>query len=105
MTQIVITATKTDTPLPSGITFAQTAYVVVDNSGASLPPGTLDGSETPPWTATLTGASGSGEAQVTFTDLDSNGDTIGTAVTVTESGTGGQPQTFAATTAGTISVS
>lgn len=105
MTQIVITATKTDSPLPSGVTFAATAYQVVDNSGASLPAGTLNGTETPPWTATLTGAEGSGEAQVTFTDLDSNGNTIGSPITVTESGTGGQPQTFPATTAGTISIS
>jgi hypothetical protein len=104
MTTIVIQATKTTSPLPAGVTFAATAYVVTDNSGATLPAGTLNGSETPPWSATLTGASGPGEASVTFTDLDTNGNTIGTPVTVTESGTGGQPQTFPATSSGSITV-
>ena len=105
MTTIVITANKTQSPLPAGVVFAATAYVVVDNSGATLPAGTLDGSETPPWSKTLTGAEGASEASVTFTDLDTNGNTIGTPVVVTETGTGGQPQTFAATTSGSISVS
>lgn len=105
MTTIVITATKTDSPLPTGVTFAATAYTVIDNSGVTLTPGTLDGSETPPWSVTLTGAEGANEAQVTFTDLDTNGNTIGTPVVVTETGSGGQPQSFPATTAGSITVS
>lgn len=105
MTTIVITATKTPTPAPAGVIFAATAYVVVDNSGATLPAGTLNGTETPPWSATLTGVEGPNEATVTFTDLDTNGNTIGTPVLVTETGTGGQPQTFPATTAGSITVS
>jgi hypothetical protein len=106
MTTITITATKATTPttLAPGVTYAATAYVVVDNSGATLPAGTLNGSESPPWTATLTGASGPSEASVTFTDLDTNGNTIGTPVVVTESGTGGVTGTFLATTGGTITV-
>ena len=104
MTQITITANKTQSPLPSGVTFAATAYVVTDNSGATLPAGTLDGSESTPWSATLTGAEGPSEATVTFTDLDTSGNTIGTPVVVTETGAGGQPQTFQATVSGTISV-
>ncbi len=105
MTTIVVTAVKTLTLLPTGITFASTKAVVTDNSGAVLPPVTLTGAETPtPWSATLTGAAGPSEASVTFTDLDSNGNTIGTPVTVTESGSGGQPGTFQATTGGTITV-
>ena len=81
-----------------------TAYVVTDNSGATLPAGTLNGPETPPWTATLTGAAGPKEASVTFTDLDNTGATIGTPVTVTESGSGGVTGQFLATSGGTISV-
>lgn len=105
MTQITITANKQASPLPSGVTFAATAYVVVDNSGATLPAGTLTGSETPtPWSVTLTGTEGPNEASVTFTDLDTNGNTIGSPVVVTETGTGGQPQTFQATVSGTITV-
>lgn len=103
MTTIVVTALKTDTPLPTGVTFAGTAAVVTDNSGAVLPAVVLNGTETPPWSATLTGATGSQEASVTFTDLDTTGATIGTPVTVTESGSGGFG-TFPATTAGTITV-
>lgn len=103
MTVIVIEALKTDTPLPTGITFAGTAAVVTDNAGNVLPAVVLTGAETPPWTATLTGDLGSQEASVTFTDLDTAGNTIGTPVTITETGSGGFG-TFPATTGGTITV-
>ncbi len=91
MSQLTIVAGRSPTAatLNPGQTFAATAYVVVDNSGATLPAGTLNGSESPPWTITLTGTDGPNEASVTFTDLDSTGATIGTPVTITESGTGG----------------
>jgi hypothetical protein len=91
MSSIVIVAGRSTTavPLSIGQTFFATAYVVVDNAGNTLPAGTLNGSESPPWTATLTGTDGPGEASVTFTDLDSTGATIGTPVTITESGSGG----------------
>ena len=104
MTQITVVVAKTPTPLPTGVTFASTAVVVTDNSGTVLAPVTLNGTESPPWTAVLTGATGPNEASVTVTDLDTNGNTIGTPITVTESGTGGQPQTFPASTGATISV-
>jgi hypothetical protein len=106
MSQITIVATKATTPttLAAGQTYAATAYVVTDNSGATLPAGTLNGSETPPWTAVLTGVDGPKEATVTFTDLDATGATIGTPVVVTESGTGGVTGQFFATTGGTITV-
>jgi hypothetical protein len=106
MSQITIVATKstTATNLAPGQSYAATAYVVVDNSGATLPAGTLNGSESPAWTAVLTGADGPNEATVTFTDLDATGATIGTPVVVTESGTGGIPGQFFATSGGTITV-
>lgn len=102
MTTITITALKATAPttLPPGVTYAATAAVVVDNSGATLPAVTLDSSNT----ATLTGAPGPNEATVTFTDLDTNGNTIGTPVVVTESGSGGVTGTFLATVGGTITV-
>ncbi len=105
MTTIVVTASKTLTLLPTGIAFGSTQAVVTDNSGAVLPAVSLNGTETPPWSATLTGAEGPNEASVTFTDLDTSGNPIGSPVTVTETGSGGQPATFQATTGGTISVS
>jgi hypothetical protein len=91
MSQLTIVSGRSTTAatLAAGQTFAATAYVAVDNSGATLPAGTLNGSETPPWTVVLTGADGPHEATVTFTDLDSTGATIGTPVVVTESGSGG----------------
>lgn len=104
MTQITVQLIKTTTPAPAGITFAATAIVVTDNSGAVLPAVTVNGTETPPWSATFTGATGTAEASFTATDLDTSGNTIGTPFTGTESGTGGQPVTFPATTGGTITV-
>lgn len=106
MTQIVVTITKNLTaPLPAGITFAGTTVAVVDNSGAPLPAVTLNGTESPPWQATFTGTTGTAEATATIQDVDTSGNDIGAAIVLTESGTGGQPQTFAASTGGTITVS
>lgn len=103
MTQITVTVTKTPTPLPAGATFASTAIVVTDNSGAVLATQSVNGSESPPWQALFTGTTGTQEAKAVLTDLDSNGNTLGT-LTLTESGTGGQPATFPASTGGTITV-
>jgi hypothetical protein len=104
MTTIVVTITPTDTPLPAGATYASTAIVVTDNSGAVLPTQTVNGKETPPWTATFTGATGAAEASAVLTALDTNGNTLAT-LTLTESGTGGQPVgTFPSPTAGSITV-
>lgn len=105
MTNIVVVVTKAPTTLPAGVTFAGTAVAVTDNSGAKLNPVVLNGTETPPWTATFSGSVGSQEAVATITDLDTSGNTIGTPVVVNESGTGGQPQQFQASTGGTITVS
>jgi hypothetical protein len=105
MSQITVVLTKNLTAaVPTGITYAATAIVVVDNSGATLPAVTVNGSESPPWTAVFTGKDGTAEASATATDLDTNGNTIGTPVTGTESGTGGQPATFPQTTGLSITV-
>lgn len=104
MTKIVVTVTKATQTLPDGVSFAATSIAVTDNSGATLPAVSVNGTESPPWTATFTGASGPNEAVAVIQDLDTNGNPIGAAITVTETGTGGQPQQFQASTGGTISV-
>jgi hypothetical protein len=105
VTQIVVQLTNVDTPLPAGIAFAAIALVVVDNSGATLPAVTLNGTETPPWSATLTGASGPNEVTATFQALDTSGNNLGTPLVATETGTGGQPPgTFPQPTSATITV-
>lgn len=105
MTTITVVVQKTLTDLPAGITFQNTRVTVTDNSGAALPPVLLSGSESPPWSATFTGTTGTQEATALIEDLDSDGKVIGTALTLTETGTGGQVQQFPASTSGTISVS
>lgn len=81
MANILITVNKTPTPLPTGVVFGHTNLTVTDSAGAAQTLA-VNGSETPPWTATATGlADGSGT--VVGTDVDSNGNTIGTPVTQT----------------------
>jgi hypothetical protein len=106
MTNIVVSVSVTQTPLPAAnIPFAALAIAVTDNSGAVLPPQTVT---TPDlsgnYTATFTGATGPSEATATATALDTSGNTLGTPLTGTESGTGGQPGTFPQPTGVSISV-
>lgn len=105
MTKITVTITKAAAPLPDGITYAATSVAVTDNAGNKLPAISLNGTESPPWSAEFTGAVGSSEAVAVIQDLDTNGNPIGSPITLTETGTGGQPQTFQASTGGTITVS
>jgi hypothetical protein len=113
VTTIVVTVAKTLTLLPDGVAGGPgsttspgtTSVVVTDNAGNVLPAVVLNGSETPPWSFTVTGSPGSNEASFTATDLDNTGAQIGSPVTVTETGSGGQPGTFQASTGGTIVVS
>jgi hypothetical protein len=106
MTKIVVTVTKEQRDLPSGVSFAATAITVTDNAGNKLPAVSVNGTESPPWTAEFSGSEGPSEASAVLQDLDTSGNPIGDPVTLTESGTGGvvMPQ-FPATTGGTISVS
>jgi hypothetical protein len=104
VTTIFVQITTTDTPLADGVKFAATAVVVTDNSGAVLPAVTLNGSESPPWSASFTGATGPNEASVVVTALDTDGNTLA-EISATETGTGGQPGTFPAPTGVSITVS
>lgn len=76
---VLVTVTKTDTPLPAGIVFGHTNLTVTD------PPGTvqnfaLSGAETPPWTQLVTGLQ-DGESVYSVQDVDGTGSPIGVAVT------------------------
>lgn len=104
MTTITVTVLKTSGTLGVGVSFGGTNVVVKDNSGAVLPGVLLTGKETPPWTAVFPGAAGPNEAQATITDVDSKGNTIGTPLVITETGTGGIPQSFSQTAGATITV-
>jgi hypothetical protein len=104
MSTITVALTVTQTPLPAAnIPYGTTAIVVTDNSGAVLPTQTVNGTESPPWTATFTGADGPNEVTAVATALDTGGNTLAT-LSGTESGTGGQPGTFPAPTGKTITV-
>jgi hypothetical protein len=99
MANILVTLTKTTTPLPGTQVFASTVVAVTDSAGA-VQSQTLTGVETPaPWAATFPNLA-AGAGSVTATDTDSTGSVIGaSAVTQTfnTGGTGGGG-TFPATT-------
>lgn len=104
MTTITVVVVKQTGTLASGVVFAGTSVAVKDNSGAVLPAKLLKGTENPAWTAVFIGAVGPNEAQATITDLDSNGNPIGTPIVLTETGTGGQPQNFSQSVAAGSSI-
>lgn len=105
MSTITVSVQKTQKDLPEGKTFNHTRVTVTDNAGNKLEPALLSGSEAPPWTATFTGTNGPNEATALIEDLDQDGNVIGDPFTLTETGTGGQTQQFAASSGGTITVS
>ena len=97
MANILIQLTKTITPLPAGVTFASTNLVVTDSAGATQSL-SLNGSESPPWSVTVSGLA-DGAGTVVATDVDTTGATIGTPVSQSFS-TG--TATFSATTGITV---
>lgn len=103
MTTITIQLTRATAPaiLGAGVTFGGTNVVVKDNSGATLPGKILTATDT---TAVFTGTAGPNEAQVTITDVDTKGNALGAPLVVTETGTGGIPQTFLPVAGVTITV-
>jgi hypothetical protein len=107
LTTIVVQLTGTQTsftPSAPGVTAAGVMLVVVDNSGATLPGVLLTGKETPPWSATLTGATGPNEATGTAQAVDSAQGNLGTVLSGSESGTGGVGGQFFQPTGMTITV-
>lgn len=70
--------TTASVQLPAGVGFAGTKVVVTDSAGAAQS-ATLEGTETPPWSATFTSLA-DGAGSVVATDLDSAGNAIGSPV-------------------------
>jgi len=97
MYNVLVTLTKTDTPLPSGVVFGHTNLTVTDSAGA-VQNFALQGSETPPWTQAVAGLA-DGQSSYSAQDVDSNGNPIGSAVTATYTPT---VATFPATSGITI---
>lgn len=98
MSKQLVQVVKTTQPLPTGVTFASTSIAVTDSTG-SAQNASLNGSESPPWSVVMDLADGGGSAVVT--DIDSNGNPIGSPVTATftvSSGGGGIPGNFQAST-------
>lgn len=81
MYNVLVTLTKTDTPLPTGVVFGHTNLAVTDSAGA-VQNFALSGSETPPWSVTVA-ALADGQSSYSAQDVDSNGAPIGSAVTTT----------------------
>ena len=107
MSTITVTAPRATTPpstLAAGVSFGGTNVVVKDNAGNVLPGVILTGKESPAWTAVFTGTDGPNEAQATLQDIDTKGNPLGSPVVLTETGTGGMPQTFQPVAGGTITV-
>jgi hypothetical protein len=72
-------------PVPAGAASpAGVAVSITDRSGVVLPPVVLTGVETPPWTASVSGADGPGVASAVLTALDTAGKTLGTPLPVQE---------------------
>ena len=97
MANIFIQLTKTTAPLPAGVTFGNTTLLVTDAANATQS-FSLNGSEAPPWSVTVSGlADGSGT--IVATDVDTTGAAINPPVS--QSFTTGTA-TFSATTGITV---
>ena len=81
MYNVLVTLTKTDTPLPSGVIFGHTNLVVTDAAGAAQN-FALNGSETPPWTVAVAGLA-DGASSYSATDVDSTGAAIPSTTPIT----------------------
>lgn len=97
MYNVLVTLTKTDTPLPSGVTFGHTNLTVTDAAGVAQK-FSLNGSETPPWAVVVAGLA-DGASQYSAQDVDATGAAIGAAVTTTFTPV---PKTFPATSSITV---
>ncbi len=79
MYNVLVTLTKVDTALPTGILFGHTNLAVTDAAGA-VQNFALNGSETPPWTQLVAGLA-DGASSYSAQDVDSGGAAIGSAQT------------------------
>ena len=79
MYNVLVTLSKSDKPLPSGVVFGHTNLTVTDFAGVKQA-FALNGSETPPWTVTVAGLADGGSSY-SAQDVDATGAAIGAAVT------------------------
>ena len=91
----VASVATTTTPLPAGSApQASITVTVTDSANTTYPVVTLNGSETPPWSYSATFASG--PASAVAQAVDTSGNAIGTAITLSFTVTPVVPQTFQA---------
>lgn len=84
MTTIVVSVVTQSLAAPGGVSPANKVLVTaIDNSGAALPPQTVDVSSGS-GSASFTGADGAQSASATIQALDSNGTVFGDVITVTQ---------------------
>lgn len=94
---VVVTLSKNlAAVLAAGVVFAGTKVDVTDAAGATQST-TLNGTESPPWSATFTSLA-DGAGSVVATDLDSTGAAIGSPVTQSFPAASSPPSTFPQTT-------
>ena len=94
---VLVTLTKVDTPLATGIVFAHTHLDVTDSAGV-IQSFALTGAETPPWSQLVAGLA-DGASTYTAQDVDLTGAPIGVAVTASYTPV---PATFPATSSITV---
>lgn len=97
MYNVVVTLTKVDSPLPTGVIFGHTNLDVTGSDGKTQS-FVLNGAETIPWTTPVVGLA-DGTSTYSAQDVDSNGEAIGAAVEVSYTPT---VVTFPATTGVTV---
>ena len=81
MYNVLVTLSKVDAPLPTGVVFGHTNLDVTDSAGVKQS-FSLSGSETPPWTVAVAGLA-DGASSYVAQDVDSKGVAIGSPVTAT----------------------
>ena len=92
MATLTLTRAVTQTALPAGVSYSHTVATIVDGSGATQGPSVFD-----PILNTVTFTIPAGEGTATATDVDTNGNTMGTPQTCQFTGGVVAPTTFPAT--------
>ena len=98
MYNVLVSLTKADSPLPSGVVFGHTNLDVTDAAGA-VQNFSLNGAEIPPWTVPVAGLA-DGQSSYVAQDVDANGAPIGGPIRQTYTPV---PVTFPSTTAINVS--
>ena len=89
---VVVAKAATAVPTPTGAAYASTHILLTDSAGAAQT-ASVNGSESPPWTAVFTGVA-AGAGTVVVTDLDVNAATLGTPISQAFTEAGSAPATY-----------